>query len=112
MISKLTKYIENLRFGKFGRTPLEPPIKAYIIRPRDGIQYGYALPTSDPAAGDIAWTRHETLEGTIYVAVCDFCGGNCGQCGTSVGQGIPFDFDLMAKNGKWTEPGWGFHKRT
>ena len=21
--------------------------------------------------------------------VCDFCGGNCGQCGTSVGQGSP-----------------------
>ncbi len=33
-----------------------------------------------------------------WVEVCDFCGGNCGQCGTSVGAGIPFSMDTLIQN--------------
>lgn len=33
-----------------------------------------------------------------WVEVCGFCGGNCGQCGTSVGRGVPASMDNMIKN--------------
>lgn len=111
MISKITKYFANFRYEKFGGRPaLEPPVMRYVLRPVDGWQYGYALPMSDPAAGDVAWKTFKDTDGIFYVAVCDFCNGNCGQCGTSIGQDIPFDFDVMAKNGKWDKPGWGFYR--
>lgn len=104
---RIHRYMCSLRYAKLRRQALEPPIVKYIIRPRDGIQYGYALPVRDVSGTNLAWTCHEMLEGTIFIAVCDFCGGNCGQCGTSIGEGVPFNFDLMAKNGKWDKPGWG-----
>jgi hypothetical protein len=84
----------------------------YILRPRDGIQYG-PLPARDGAHGDqIAWIKGTDSDGELYIAVCDFCGGNCGQCGTSIGQGIPFDFDrIIYKSGMWKGPPAGFPKR-
>lgn len=30
-----------------------------------------------------------------WVEVCDFCGGNCGQCGWSIGSGVPASMDSM-----------------
>lgn len=108
-MNKLAKYIANIRYGKLGNVTAKPV--RYILRPSDGVQTAMFLPTEDPAAGKVFWTSGRDEVGKLYIAVCDFCGGNCGQCGTSVGQGIPFDFELMAKNGKWDQPGWGIHRR-
>lgn len=83
----------------------------YIVRPRDGIQFG-PLPVSDLDGEPHAWMYGNDDDGELFIAVCSFCGGNCGQCGTSIGQGIPFDFDRMIKNsGLWKGQPAGFPKR-
>lgn len=89
---------------------LEPKELRFIMRPSDGVQTAKELPKKTPMGDTAAYKKTRDESGDLYVAVCDFCGGNCGQCGTSVGQGVPFDFDLMAKNGKWNQPGWGFRR--
>lgn len=33
-----------------------------------------------------------------WIEVCDFCGGNCGQCGWSVGSGIPASMNTMIES--------------
>jgi hypothetical protein len=44
----------------------------------------------------LVWRRFEN--GSLH-AVCDFCGGNCGQCGLTARIGnVPFDFDRMIHN--------------
>jgi len=30
--------------------------------------------------------------------VCDTCGGNCGQCGTSIGMGVPPSMDMLIRS--------------
>lgn len=88
------------------------PVARYILRPRDGVQFG-PLPSSDGAHGDdIGWLRGHDDDGPLWVAVCSFCGGNCGQCGTSIGMGIPFDFNrIVESSGLWKGPPAGFGKR-
>lgn len=74
----------------------------YILRPGDGVRKG-RLPTADPGHGEVSYLIHRE-EGIddLYVAVCDFCGGNCGQCGTSVGSGVPLDFErIILKSNLW-----------
>lgn len=36
-----------------------------------------------------------------WVEACDTCGGNCGQCGTSLGFGMPASIGAIVKNGGW-----------
>ncbi len=90
------------------RVPSCPPVVdpwpshevLYILRPKDGVRRG-RLPKRDPAHGEVAYRVHRE-EGVedLYVAVCDFCGENCGQCGTSIGMGVPFSFDrIVIKSG-------------
>jgi len=33
-----------------------------------------------------------------WIQVCDTCGGNCGQCGSSVAMGIPPQMDRLIKH--------------
>lgn len=56
--------------------------------------------------------HHDRLRGTVTVLsrdgaavkVCDFCFGNCGQCGTSIGSGAPPLMDLMVGRLRGAEP--------
>lgn len=32
-----------------------------------------------------------------YIEVCKVCGGNCGQCGTSLGLGVPPQMDKLTE---------------
>lgn len=47
------------------------------------------------------WTyRGFAVEGELeprWVIVCDTCGGNCGQCGTSVAMGIPASLQTIVE---------------
>lgn len=73
----------------------------YILRPLDGVKFG-TLPNEDPGQGRVAYLKTTDELGDLYRAVCDFCGGNCGQCGTSIGQGVPFNFDhIILKSEMW-----------
>jgi hypothetical protein len=36
--------------------------------------------------------------GETWYPVCDTCGGNCGQCGTSLGMGIPASLGTIVKS--------------
>jgi hypothetical protein len=72
--------------------PTKPMVR-YILRPRDGIQTGF-LPEKDPAHIMFRKTRDD--DGDLFVAVCSTCGGNCGQCGTSIGAGVPIDFEYLS----------------
>jgi len=33
--------------------------------------------------------------GNDWVEACNTCGGNCGQCGTSLGMGVPASMDCL-----------------
>lgn len=82
----------------------------YRLRPRDGIKFG-VLPIEH--VGDrLAYIKGTDDQGELYVAVCDMCGGNCGQCGTSIGEGVPFNFDrIILKSELWRGQPAGFGKR-
>lgn len=32
-----------------------------------------------------------------WIEVCDTCGGNCGQCGWSIGIGVPASMDVLIR---------------
>lgn len=51
----------------------------------------------------MAWMTGQDGTGE-WVEVCDFCGGNCGQCGTSVGMGVPPSMDRMVGKLQQNEP--------
>lgn len=44
-------------------------------------------------ASGFMWVRL----GDEWREVCTTCGGNCGQCGTSMGMGIPASLDTIVK---------------
>lgn len=49
--------------------------------------------TEDMKRRHFTWAQ--TLDGE-FIMVCDFCGGNCGQCGNTDTLGnIPFSMDRM-----------------
>jgi hypothetical protein len=79
----------------------------YLVRPRDGVQFG---PLPDLRDEHAMFLNGHDDDGPLWVAVCDTCAGNCGQCGTSIGMGIPFDFDYMIEKNNWDKPGWGFKR--
>lgn len=89
--------------------PAKHPVR-YILRPRDGIQTGF-LPEKDSAHGEIMFLKMRDDNGDLFVAVCATCGGNCGQCGTSVGEGVPLNFNHMITKNHWDAPAWGFGPR-
>lgn len=51
----------------------------------------------------LIWRLVEYSDGSRqWRKVCDFCGGNCGQCGlTDTIGNIPFSLDRMVKKGNW-----------
>lgn len=48
-----------------------------------------------PTAGETMWRKSDSGD---WFEVCAFCGGNCGQCGTSVGMGVPASMSFMVHN--------------
>lgn len=49
----------------------------------------------------IVWQRDEHLgdhKSLAWVEVCNTCGGNCGQCGTSLGMGIAPSMDCVIES--------------
>jgi len=52
------------------------------------------VPDSGPAREGFRWRK---IEGE-WVEVCDTCGGNCGQCGTSIGMGVPPSMDALVES--------------
>lgn len=51
--------------------------------------------TDEMSCRGLTWAR--TTDGK-FIEVCDFCGGNCGQCGiTSRVGNVPFNMDRMVK---------------
>ena len=53
-------------------------------------------PSSPPTERGYRWIWHDGR----WHEVCDFCGGNCGQCGNTsrLGCGIPASMEVMARN--------------
>lgn len=81
-----------------------PGEHCYILRPRDGLQVG---PLPDVSLEGVVFIRTEDELGYLWIAVCDTCGGNCGQCGTSIGAGVPASMKTLARTCGWDKPGWG-----
>lgn len=77
----------------------ETEIVRYVIRPGDGVHVG-PLPDAAKIADQqgYRWRAGWDDEGPLLIAVCDFCGGNCGQCGTSVGRGVPATMQQMVQS--------------
>jgi hypothetical protein len=51
--------------------------------------------TDDMRRSGITWAKTSTGD---FIEVCDFCGGNCGQCGITGRVGnIPFNFERIVK---------------
>lgn len=71
----------------------KPPVFTVIPTPLRPLGLEYMHPTG----GETKWRK----VGDMYYEVCAFCGGNCGQCGTSVGMGIPASMSEIVKNGQW-----------
>lgn len=45
-----------------------------------------------------------------WMEACNTCGGNCGQCGTSLGMGLPVDLEHMVKATGMNNPVNGFRR--
>ena len=59
-------------------------------------KYGHAAPLQ--TRNDLIWILHKDE----WREVCDFCHGNCGQCGLTDRIGnIPASMDAIVKNGDW-----------
>ncbi len=44
--------------------------------------------------------RWQKIEG-VWREMCNTCGGNCGQCGTSLGAGTAPSLSSVVKSGNW-----------
>lgn len=95
----------NWKFWRRRKAPLpapEPEIVRYVLRANDGVQIGVPPvlgPTSpDSYMREFRWRKGWDDEGPLLIAVCDFCGGNCGQCGTSIGRGVPATMQQMVQS--------------
>ena len=52
--------------------------------------------TEDMRLNGLVWARTTADE---WIEICDFCGGNCGQCGLTSRLGnVPASIERMAKN--------------
>jgi hypothetical protein len=57
------------------------------------------FPPITPWMKDKGLTWAKVKDKNDFVMVCDFCGGNCGQCGmTSIIGNVPFDMQFMVDN--------------
>lgn len=88
----------------------EPSINLGMIKPLfKTIRKWFTRPVATPTPVDpkgVRVVRHDKLRGILTfvyndeteITVCDFCLGNCGQCGTSVGMGIAPQMGAMVMN--------------
>lgn len=70
--------------------------KEAVLPPTD--KHGNPKPADDKAAG-LMWVLSTDRE---WMEVCDFCHGNCGQCGITGRVGnVPASLQAIVDNGNW-----------
>lgn len=56
--------------------------------------FGLKLPKPNPTQPG---TKFKWID-NHWVEICDTCGGNCGQCGWSIGRGVPASMDNLIQS--------------
>ena len=69
--------------------------------------------TQSMKAKGLTWAFCINKDGsTSWREVCNFCGGNCGQCGITGRIGnVPFNFNRIVKNSGMKKGVYGFSNR-